>query len=97
MMFTFIVVLLARSRFPDAVQREAVRRRAGTYSVAAWVPVLQRVTSVPRSARDTNSNSRRIELRLLAGAIAAQRAFFADRVGALEDPVLPGGEAGEDL
>ncbi len=38
-------------------------------------------------------NPRHIELRLLAGAIAAQRAFLADRVGALEDPVLPRGQA----
>ena len=42
-------------------------------------------------------NSRHIELRLLAGAVAAQRAVFADRVGALEDPVLPRGEAREDF
>src|SRR6201991_1345017 len=38
-----------------------------------------------------------IELRLLAGAVAAERALLADRVGTLEDPVLPGGEAGENL
>src|SRR5580700_9269238 len=43
------------------------------------------------------SNPRRIELRLLAGAVAAQRALLADRIGALEDPVLPGGETGENL
>src|SRR5690242_1078481 len=42
-------------------------------------------------------HSRHIELRLLAGAVAAQRALLADRVGTLEDPVLPGGEAGEDF
>src|SRR5437773_3077585 len=42
-------------------------------------------------------NSRHIELRLLAGAVAAQRAVFADRVGALEDPVLPRREAREDF
>src|SRR5882672_4019606 len=42
-------------------------------------------------------NPRHIELRLLAGAIAAQGAIFADGVGALEDPVLPRGEAREDL
>ena len=33
----------------------------------------------------------------LAGSIAFQGAFLADGVGALEDPVLPGGEPGEDL
>src|SRR6267142_1158495 len=42
-------------------------------------------------------NSRHIELRLLAGAVAAQRALFADRVGTLEDPVLPRREAREDF
>src|SRR5258708_7738879 len=42
-------------------------------------------------------DSRHIELRLLAGAVTAQRAVFADRVGTLEDPVLPRGEAREDL
>src|SRR6201999_2651939 len=40
---------------------------------------------------------RRIELRLLAGPVAAQRAFLADRIGALEDPVLPGGETRKDF
>src|ERR1700685_292502 len=43
------------------------------------------------------SHSRHIELRLLAGSVAAQRAGLADRVGALEDPVLPRGQAGEDF
>src|SRR5262245_31958380 len=43
------------------------------------------------------SHPPRIERRLLAGAVAPERALLADRVGALEDPVLPGGEAGEDL
>src|ERR1700723_1322374 len=43
------------------------------------------------------SNPRRIELRLLAGAVAAQRALLADRIGALEDPVLPGGKARKDF
>ena len=35
--------------------------------------------------------------RLLAGAVALERALFADRVGALEDPVLPGGQPGKDF
>src|SRR5215468_12729873 len=39
----------------------------------------------------------RIEHRLLAGAVALERALLADRVGALEDPVLPGGQPREDL
>src|SRR5271167_4870645 len=42
-------------------------------------------------------NPRHIELRLLAGAVAAQRAVFADRVGALKDPVLPRRQAREDF
>src|SRR3982074_3413168 len=42
-------------------------------------------------------NPRHIELRLLAGAVAAQRAVFANRVGALEDPVLPRRQAREDF
>src|SRR5438445_8997281 len=42
-------------------------------------------------------HSRHIELRLLAGAVAAQRALLSNRVGTLEDPVLPGGEAGKDF
>src|SRR5689334_11170837 len=43
------------------------------------------------------SNPLRIEHGLLAGAVATQRAVFADRVGALEDPVLPSGEPRKDL
>src|SRR5262249_56711616 len=34
-----------------------------------------------------------VEHRLLPGAVAPERALIADRVGALEDPVLPRGEA----
>src|SRR3989442_15779556 len=45
----------------------------------------------------TPLNPRHIELRLLAGATAAQRAVFADRIGALEDPVLPRRAAREDF
>src|ERR1700757_4739874 len=40
------------------------------------------------------SHPARIERRLLAGAVALERALFADGVGALENPVLPRGEAG---
>src|ERR1700726_3818989 len=40
---------------------------------------------------------RHIELRLLAGAVAAQRAVLADCVGALKDPVLPRRQAREDF
>src|SRR6266481_5127490 len=42
-------------------------------------------------------HSRHIELRLLAGAVTAQRAVLADRVGALEDPVLPRRQPREDF
>src|SRR5438045_8357712 len=38
-----------------------------------------------------------VELRALGLAVHAQRASLAGRVGADEDPVLPGGEAAEDL
>src|SRR5258708_22786439 len=40
---------------------------------------------------------RHIELRLLAGAVALERAVLADRVGALKDPVLPRRQAREDF
>src|SRR6478672_1423895 len=43
------------------------------------------------------SHSPRVEDRLLAGAVALERALLADRIRPLEDPVLPGGEAGEDF
>src|SRR4051812_35526706 len=43
------------------------------------------------------SNSLGVEHGLLAGAVATQRALLADGVGTLEDPVLPGGEPGEDF
>src|SRR6202030_1831208 len=39
----------------------------------------------------------RIELRLLPGAVTAQGPLLADRIGSLENPVLPGGEAREDF
>src|SRR5258708_3491747 len=42
-------------------------------------------------------HSRHIELRLLAGAVALERAVLADRVRALKDPVLPRRQAREDF
>src|ERR1700676_3652469 len=51
----------------------------------------------PLAIRYSPLHPRHIELRLLAGAVAAQRAVFADRVGALEDPVLPRRQAREDF
>src|SRR5260370_4704168 len=41
------------------------------------------------------SHSRRIEGRLLAAAVAFERARLADRIGPLENPVLPGGQTRE--
>src|SRR5882724_3905140 len=41
------------------------------------------------ATRHSPLHPRHIELRLLAGAVTAQRTVLADRVGALEDPVLP--------
>src|SRR5262249_29400087 len=49
------------------------------------------------SVMAASSHSSRVEYRLLAGAVAPQRALLAHRVGTLEDPVLPGGEAREDF
>src|SRR5690348_13472066 len=67
------------------------------YSRSKWVPVLQCVTCVPQCARDAKSDPCHIELRLLAGAVAAQRAVFTDCIGALENPVLPRRQAREDF
>src|SRR3974390_272401 len=44
-----------------------------------------------------SSNPRHVETRLLAASVAPQGALLADRVGTLEDPVLPGGEARKNL
>src|SRR5712692_3315570 len=60
--------------------------------VAPWIPAFAGL-----KANVAASHSPRIERRLLAGAVALERALLADRVRALEDPVLPGGEAGEDF
>src|SRR5258708_22812961 len=49
------------------------------------------------ATHDSPLHPRHIELRLLAGAVTPERAVLADRVGALEDPVLPRRQAGEDL
>src|SRR5258706_8463355 len=57
--------------------------RKGPEREAAWAPRYSRPTPV--------------ELRPLRLPIERERAALADGVGALEDPVLPGGEAAEDL
>src|ERR1700742_4879198 len=43
------------------------------------------------------SHSFRIEIRLHAAAVALERTLGAGGIGSLEDPVLPGREAAEDL
>src|SRR3954447_9557703 len=47
--------------------------------------------------RRAASDPRAVELGAPAGAEAAQRAVRTGRVGTVEDPVLPGGQAAEDL
>src|SRR5258708_19435442 len=51
--------------------------------------------SSPAMQQQTFLRPRHVELRLLPGAVAAPRAVFAEGVGALKDPVLPGREARE--
>src|SRR5262245_56979959 len=51
----------------------------------------------PAMTQQISLHSRHIEFRLLAAAVAAQRALLADRVGALEDPVLPRGQPRKDF
>src|SRR6476661_2925319 len=60
---------------------------------------LSRLRGRERAAHAARPSSHplRIEHGLLARAVAAQCALFADGVGALEDPVLPGREPGKDL
>src|SRR5580698_6839752 len=48
------------------------------------------------SSRLDVSHAAAVEFAALTGAVAFQRALLADGVGAVEDPVLPGGEATED-
>src|SRR6478672_772403 len=61
----------------------------------AWRVATLRVG--PRFARSSRSDPPAVVGGAGAGAEAAQRAFVAHGVGALEDPVLPRGQAGEDL
>src|SRR5207248_112437 len=51
----------------------------------------------PQAGRWNASNPLPTEVRLNAAAIALERAVVADRIGALEDPVLPRAQAAEDL
>src|SRR5450631_273122 len=51
----------------------------------------------PAMTQQNSLNPRHIELRLLAGTIALERAGLADRIGALKNPILPRGEAREDF
>src|SRR5437016_820985 len=81
--------------------RSSAKRRAAEPGPIQWPSRGSRFCSASQACRAApgtrNLNPRHIELRLLAGTVAAQRAGFADGVGALEDPVLPRGEAREDL
>src|SRR4051812_38183703 len=61
-------------------------------SVKTWMPGTR-----PRMTAIISLNPRHIELRLHPGAVTLEGAVLADRVGALEDPVLPGGEPREDF
>src|SRR5882724_10585792 len=56
------------------------------------------IVILSRVASKVASGPAPIEIRPLAGlAVDRERAFLARRVRASEDPVLPGGEAAEDL
>src|ERR1700732_758223 len=106
MMLTFMAELLCRRcgayrvlpcRHPEV--RAHLARASQDACLAFLAAIILRGSLTLASQDDAGilSNPRRIELRLLAGAVATQRALLADRVGALEDPVLPRGEAGEDF
>lgn len=48
-----------RSPVPDALQRETLRRRAGTHLSRLWAPALQRVTGVLRCVGGTRPHPNR--------------------------------------
>src|SRR5581483_6674732 len=50
-----------------------------------------------RCSRCPPSDSPAVEVAALAGAVPLERSLGPDRIGPLEDPVLPRGEAREDL
>src|SRR5215472_1024759 len=60
-------------------------------------PILSVLCPLSSVLRHLSSYPLVIKDRLLAAAVAAQCAFGTDRAGALEDPVLPGGETRENL
>src|SRR5437899_2021668 len=60
----------------------------GSFSVVARHPV--------RTTQTASLDPIPVELGLVAFAVDLQGTLFADGVGALEDPVLPGGEPAED-
>src|SRR5215475_8563485 len=73
------------------------RKRASSHhdtNGVYWVPACAGTTTEKLC---DSSHPLRVVVRLLAGAVAAQRAFLADRIGALEDPVLPGGQPRKDF
>src|ERR1700691_47374 len=67
--------------------------------VASFICHATRALSCPqlRSTWRRISHSLGIEYRLLTGAVTLPRSFFADGVGPLENPVLPGGQTREDF
>src|SRR5581483_2112108 len=72
----------------------AASRRGDVRSSTGHWPLPPRFAWSPSPASGggkASSHSPHVERRLLAGAVAFERALVADGVGALEDPVLPGG------
>src|ERR1700744_3294595 len=81
---TFCVILRCSRLFARASKDAAME--------ASLVAILRGSPLRGEHLRITGSSfspPRHVELRFLAGAVAAQGAVFTDRVGALENPVLP--------
>src|SRR3954469_8524562 len=98
MMFMFMAVLLGFLSSSPALCRASTFLLAQPGTWMAGTSVRRRASRFcPAMTRQMSSHPRHIEFRLLAAAVAAQRAFLADRVRALEDPILPRGEAREDF
>src|SRR3954469_5051196 len=98
MMFMFMAVLLGFLSSCPALCRASTFLLAQPRTWMAGTYVRRRASRFcPAMTQQLSLNPRHIEFRLLAAAVAAQRAFLADRVRALEDPVLPRGQAREDF
>src|SRR5262249_48816307 len=74
-------------------------RASSTHSAIGeyWSPLARACAGTTTEKLRNSSHPLCVVGRLLAGAVAAQRAFLADRIGALEDPVLPGGQPRKDF